>query len=102
MMTRVAVTGAGGRLGSALTEVLAGSAVPWSRPEFDLDAVDPGALLERDMPSVVIHCAAWTDVDGCARDPALAMRRNADAVGILASACARRGVGLLLVSTNEV
>ena len=27
------------------------------------------ALLERDRPEVVIHAAAWTDVDGCARDP---------------------------------
>jgi dTDP-4-dehydrorhamnose reductase len=106
----VAVTGAGGRLGRALVarlgRDLAWRAVAWSRPEFDLDSADPGAqasaLLDRDKPALVFHAAAWTDVDGCARDPETANRRNGDAVGGLARACADRGVGLVLVSTNEV
>ena len=45
----------------------------------------------RDRPEVVIHTAAWTDVDGCARDPELAMRRNGDAAGELAPRVRRRG-----------
>lgn len=107
---RVAVTGAGGRLGRALAVALenapyAGPLGPltWRRPAFDLDA--PGAfaaLLDRDRPEVVVHAAAWTDVDGCARDPEAAMRRNGEATGILARACAARGVDLIAVSTNEV
>jgi len=107
---RVAVTGAGGRLGSALLRGLgeapfAGVSGPmaWSRPDYDLD--DPtaaGRLVARDRPEVVVHAAAWTDVDGCARDPDLAMRRNATAVDELARACAGRGADLVLVSTNEV
>ena len=75
----------------------------WTRPEFDLD--DPAAaarLVERDRPRLVIHCAAWTDVDGCARDPELAERRNAAAAGELAAACAATGAGMVLISTNEV
>src|SRR4029453_5811142 len=40
--------------------------------------------------------------DGCARDPALADARNGDATGILARACAARGVDLIVISTNEV
>lgn len=100
----VAVTGASGRLGSALAGALSHRTVHrWSRPEYDLDTPDAaGALLDRDIPSVVFHCAAWTDVDGCARDPRTAHRRNASAVDELARACARRGVGLVLISTNEV
>ncbi len=101
---RVAVTGAGGRLGRALVAALgAGAAVPWGRPEVDLD--DPAsleALVARDAPDVVIHAAAWTDVDACARQPDLAMRRNGDATTVLARACARRGIDLVLISTNEV
>ena len=31
-----------------------------------------GAFLDAERPEVVIHTAAWTDVDGCARDPELA------------------------------
>jgi hypothetical protein len=74
---RVAVTGAHGRLGRALIEALeqapfTGTRGPiaWSRPELDLDtltAQSAAALIDRDRPEVVIHAAAWTDVDGCAR-----------------------------------
>lgn len=107
---RVAVTGARGRLGRAMVDALAdapftGPAGPiaWGRDAFDLDAPEGiGARLDADRPEVVVHAAAWTDVDGCALDPALAMRRNAVATGILAEACAARGVDLLAISTNEV
>ncbi len=77
--------------------------VAWGRPDYDLD--DPGAaarLMARDRPTLVIHCAAWTDVDGCARDPDLAMRRNARAVRELAEATAGSKAGLVVISTNEV
>ena len=107
---RVAVTGAGGRLGRALIDALAdapftGPAGPivWRRDAFDLDAPEGvGSRLDRDRPEVVVHAAAWTDVDGCALDPDLALRRNAIATGVLAAACAERGTDLLVVSTNEV
>ena len=107
---RVAVTGAGGRLGRAVVSALEEAPftgpfgpIAWSRAIFDLDAPgDVAALLDRDRPEVVIHCAAWTDVDGCAREPELAMRRNGAATGALARAAAERGVDLIVVSTNEV
>lgn len=51
---------------------------------------------------LVVHAAAWTDVDACARDPELAMRRNGEATRALARACARARVPLAFVSTNEV
>jgi len=107
---RVAVTGSTGRLGSALVTALGEAPftgprgpLAWTRAELDLDAPDGvTASLDRGKPEVVVHAAAWTDVDGCARDPDLAQRRNGDATGVLASACAARGVELLVVSTNEV
>jgi dTDP-4-dehydrorhamnose reductase len=107
---RVAVTGAGGRLGRAVVDALAdapftGAAGPiaWTRDAFDLDAPEGvGVLLDAQRPEVVVHAAAWTDVDGCALDPELAIRRNGFATGVLAAACAERHVDLLLISTNEV
>jgi dTDP-4-dehydrorhamnose reductase len=109
---RVAVTGASGRLGRALIAALEDAPftgpkgpIAWRRAELDLDTLtvrSVGDLIERDRPEVVIHAAAWTDVDGCARDPALAMRRNGQAVGLIAEACADHDVGLAMVSTNEV
>ena len=107
---RVAVTGAGGRLGRALVAALqdapfTGPVGPlaWSRPTYDIDDREAAARCVRQMaPEVVVHAAAWTDVDGCAREPELAMRRNAMAVAELAEACVRAGADLVLVSTNEV
>lgn len=107
---RVAVTGATGRLGRALITALEDAPftgpsgpVAWSRPAYDLDREESVVvLLERDRPEVVVHAAAWTDVDGCARDPGLADRRNAIATAALAGACVSRGIDLVVVSTNEV
>ena len=107
---RVAVTGANGRLGRALIAALAdapftGPAGPiaWDRAAFDLDAPETAtALIERDRPEVVVHAAAWSDVDGCALDPALARRRNGLATGVLAEACAAASIDLMAISTNEI
>ncbi len=107
---RVAVTGASGRLGAALIEALADAPftglagpIPWTRPDYDLDDLDVAArLIERDRPELVVHAAAWTDVDGCAGDPELALLRNGSATGALARACVEARVDLVVVSTNEV
>jgi len=107
---RVAVTGAGGRLGRALFQALAeapftglSGPIAWTRADFDLDEPGAiGALLDRDRPEAVVNAAAWTDVDGCARDPELALRRNGEAVAVLAAATASRGIDLVHISTNEV
>ena len=107
---RVAVTGAGGRLGRALITALEEAPftgpfgpIEWGRDAFDLDAPDAaGTQLDRDRVEVVVHAAAWTDVDGCAREPALAQTRNGHATGVLARACSERGLDLVVVSTNEV
>lgn len=106
MVGRVAVTGAGGRLGSALVDVLRGrglDVVAWSRPEYSLeDVASAERLVARDMPALVYHTAAWTDVDGCALDPARAARLNGQATANLARVCAAAGAGLVYVSTNAV
>ena len=105
---RVALTGAGGRLGTALIAALTDSSfvadlLAWDLPEHNLD--DPQSaerLVSRYRPDIVVHAAAWTDVDGCARDPVLGLRRNGTAVGEMAESCVRAGAGLVVVSTNEV
>ena len=108
LIVRVAVTGARGRLGRALLDALARApgrveVFAWSRPDYDLDLPESAErCIARDRPDIVVHAAAWTDVDGCAREPARAMARNAQAVARIARACAARGIDLILISTNEV
>ena len=80
--------------------------IAWTRPELDLDTLDEAAiaaLIARDRPEVVVHAAAWTDVDGCAREPDLALppqRRRGRARS--REPARRAGVELVAVSTNEV
>lgn len=97
---RVAITGAAGQLGSEL--VRAFRAAGWEtvvlcRPAFRLE--EPVLNVEADL---VVNAAAWTDVDGCARDPDRAMRLNATAPGVLASRARDLGARLVQISTNEV
>jgi dTDP-4-dehydrorhamnose reductase len=54
------------------------------------------------LPDLVIHAAAMTDVDGCARDPAAAYRVNALGTQNVALACQRARSVMLYISTNEV
>jgi dTDP-4-dehydrorhamnose reductase len=60
----VLVTGAGGQLGAALLDAYPG-AVGLTRERWDV--TDPPPLLE--APALVLHAAAWTDVDGAEADP---------------------------------
>jgi dTDP-4-dehydrorhamnose reductase len=105
-MGQVAVTGAAGQLGRQLVnafEAAGDHVIRLSRPLLDLD--DPGAAIDalaRVQPQVIVHAAAWTDVDGCARQPELALRRNAIASERLAGGSAAWQPLFVQVSTNEV
>ncbi|MBD3577180.1 dTDP-4-dehydrorhamnose reductase [Streptomyces toxytricini] len=69
----------------------------------DLDVTDAAAVRAAvEGASVVVNCAAWTDVDGAetAEDAATAV--NGTGVRVLAAACADAGARLLHVSTDYV
>ncbi len=101
---RVAITGAGGQLGRQLVDAFSASSdvVALTRAEADLADPDAGRQLAHARPDVVVNSAAWTDVDGCARDPERAMELNGAAAGRLAAAVAGDGALFVQVSTNEV
>jgi dTDP-4-dehydrorhamnose reductase len=64
---RALVTGAGGQLGAALCEAFAGEElVPLTRADWDVSLPPPSGLPPLDL---VLHAAAWTDVDGAEDDP---------------------------------
>ncbi len=103
-VSRAVVLGAAGQLGARLMTALEAAGVTArgvARPTLDLDDLDGLAKLRFDA-DLVINAAAWTDVDGCARDPELAITRNGLAVGVLADSAERAGARFLQVSTNEV
>jgi dTDP-4-dehydrorhamnose reductase len=102
---RVFITGCKGQLGRALnaalteTHTLAGCDLP------ALDITEREAIhaaIADFAPDVVIHAAAWTDVNGCARNPDKAYRVNAVGTQNVTLACAEIDAALVYVSTNEV
>ena len=89
------VTGAGGQLGRALLEEFApDGAVGLTREEWDVEQPPPEGL----RPDVVLHAAAWTNVDGAEDDPQGAAAVN---VGGTANA-ASLGVPLVYYSTDYI
>jgi len=102
---KVLVTGAGGMLGRAV--ILRGmegcELVGVTRQDADLTlADDVEAMIDRHQPNWVVHCAAWTDVDGAETQQAEAMAGNATSTDILATACEKQNLGLTLISTDYV
>ncbi|MGH3024788.1 MAG: dTDP-4-dehydrorhamnose reductase [Gaiellaceae bacterium] len=71
---RILITGTGGQLGAALREVFPEAD---ARTHAELD-VAAGPLELDSPPELVLHAAAWTDVDGAEADEAGAHRVNAE------------------------
>lgn len=100
---RIAITGANGQLGRELCRQLGTAAVPLSRAELDLrnTASIYGTLL-RLAPSLLINCAAYTQVDQAQREPDLCRAVNGLAVAEMVRACRELDCPLLQVSTDYV
>lgn len=117
---RILITGANGLVGQALVARLG------ARPDVDLlatgrehrprfshlaggytalDVTDPEAvrqLLTDFAPSAIIHCAAVSKVDECARARDACWQVNVEATAHLARQCRQAGIHLLLLSTDFV
>ena len=102
---RVLVTGSMGQLGFDLTKYLSA--------KFDVTAVDQAEMditsrnavmgvLTAVRPSIVIHTAAYTDVDGAESNEKLAMAVNAGGTENVALGCKAVGAKLVYYSTDYV
>jgi dTDP-4-dehydrorhamnose reductase len=71
----------------------------------ELDVTDPATVekkLDLERPDVVIHCAAWTDVDGAEEAEEAAMAVNGAGAGNIAAAAATVGASVVYVSSDYV
>jgi dTDP-4-dehydrorhamnose reductase len=92
---RVVVTGAGGQLGRALVESFASDDVTaLGHEDWDVSLPPPEGL----APDLVLHAAAWTDVDGAESDPQGAAAVNVGGTQHAASL----GAPLVYYSTDYV
>ena len=107
----ILVTGASGMLGRALlaglskkNEVMgiSKSGRENSRRCDLAKAEEVSSLFDRAAFDAVIHAAAYSDVDGCERNPREAYEANATGTQHISQACGRKGVPLIYVSTDYV
>lgn len=114
---RILVTGANGQLGSEMRLLAKDGTDEYIFTDVNqvegqetvfLDITDRQAVLDMVQTrgiDAIVNCAAWTNVDACETDPALAalaMRLNADAPENLALAMKAAGGLLIHISTDYV
>jgi len=102
---KLLITGAGGQLGRDLTVSLAEDYEVTTAGHAELDitvASDVTAFVARVRPEIVLHTAAYTDVDGCESDEARAQIVNAEGAENVARACGEVGALMVHYSTDYV
>ncbi|MFH0732526.1 MAG: dTDP-4-dehydrorhamnose reductase [Candidatus Omnitrophota bacterium] len=127
---RVLITGSSGMLGQALCRKLApehevvgidvrepiahpapftsfrcgaGSPKPTAFHKLDLtDRVLALQKIKQISPDITIHCAAYTDVDGCELNPEKAHNLNTQATAIIAEGCKLASSSMIYISTDFV
>jgi dTDP-4-dehydrorhamnose reductase len=76
---RVLITGADGQLGLELQQALKSETlIPLVWPAFDLLKPDADAQILAAKPDIIIHAAAYTNVDKAEQEADVAMAVNAD------------------------
>ena len=100
------ITGGSGQLGIAVSEELDKHGISfeaWSSKDLDIARSSKASEdIEKLSPTVIINCAAWTDVDGAESNEQLASRVNSDGAENIALAARKCGAKLIHVSTDYV
>jgi len=111
---RILITGAAGMLGTDARRILVehgheviptdiGPAATGEILPLDItDFAATRALFAQARPDVILHGAAYTNVDGCERDPDSAYKVNALGTWAVASAAEEIGASLVAISTDFV
>jgi dTDP-4-dehydrorhamnose reductase len=103
---KVLVTGSSGMLGHDLLKVL--SLKGWDTFELDHhngDVTDLNGvrrIVKEFRPDTVVHCAAYTDVDGCEKDPDRAFKVNGLGTKNVAISCREVSASMVYISTDYV
>lgn len=73
------ITGGSGQLARALVELLSSHNIPhvaWSRAELDITDTTSMSIIDDFEPTILVNCAAWTNVDRAEDSPEEALRVN--------------------------
>lgn len=102
---KILVTGGSGQLGREIIKQMSAEhqlIIP-TREQLDIVSYDQvKAIFEQVKPAAVIHCAAYTHVDGAESDPDGAFKANVVGTQNLAAQCLQHYARMVYVSTDYV
>jgi len=100
---KVLITGADGMLGSNLIKLLPYKIVGFNSKELDITNSNKCIeILGSEKPNVIIHTAAYTDVDGCEVNSDKAYKINTIGTQNLINCCIDRDVLFIYISSTGV
>jgi dTDP-4-dehydrorhamnose reductase len=103
---KVAVTGSRGQLARSLLDIgprRGVEVIALGRPELDIaDEVSVTRAVAHLDVDVLVNAAAYTAVERAEAEEGAAFAVNANGAGLVARACARRGIPIIQVSTDYV
>ncbi|HEX5094641.1 MAG TPA: dTDP-4-dehydrorhamnose reductase [Acidimicrobiia bacterium] len=102
-MSRVLVTGAAGQVGREVVELLGASAIPFDHSSLDVaNREQVLAVVSRERPDAIVHCAAFTAVDKCESERDAAFTVNQMGNRYVQQAAFDIGAYLVTISTDYV
>lgn len=104
-MNKVLITGGSGMLGQDLVCTVPGGVEVIALNSIEFNVADLELVRKRIkqiMPDKVIHCAAWTDVDGCEKDPEKAQQINYFGTCNVGELCKEFNIPVCYISTDFV
>ena len=104
-MKRILLFGSIGQIGGELQPLLRTMGEVVAPAPEEADFRQPESLREvvrRERPDAIVNAAAYTNVDGAEREPALSFAINAEAPRVLAEAAAGQGAIFIHYSTDYV
>jgi len=97
----VFIAGSSGMLGSSLLKLLKYDNVVGNGNGFDItDAIYVNKTLNKIKPNVIIHTAAYTDVEGCEKNPEKAYKINTIGTQNLVNYCIDKNILFIYISST--
>jgi len=100
-----AITGGSGQLALSLVDLLKEQGInnrSWSRTDLDISKPQDLKKITDVDPTVIVNCAAWTNVDGAEDHPSEALSVNRDGARNIAQLAKELDIPLIHISTDYV